>query len=157
MPPARDDVDFAERRFPTPRQNAEALGDQKRGGAALGRNAELKRDLPLRPRRGLPAACAFGKTVTAPRHRRHPWSARARADRPRGASAAGERDLADRVFERHARERVAQHVVDVGVLRFGFLRRRHHDDDLAARLAAFRVIARQRSRDRRGGPPRAAW
>jgi len=35
VPPARDDVDLADRRFPAPRQNAEAFGDQQRGGAAL--------------------------------------------------------------------------------------------------------------------------
>ena len=34
--PARDDVDFAERASPAPRQNAESLRDQESGGPAFG-------------------------------------------------------------------------------------------------------------------------
>ncbi len=58
-------------------------------------------------------------------------------------ASGGERDFADRVLDRHAVERLAQHVVDIGVGSFLFRRRRDHDDDLAARLAALRIIMRQ--------------
>ena len=40
--PAGNDVDFAERRFPTPREDAVGLGDQKQRRAAFRRKAERK-------------------------------------------------------------------------------------------------------------------
>ena len=51
--PARDDVDFAERAAPAARQDAEALGDQESGGAALCRNSDAKCSLPFRSRDAL--------------------------------------------------------------------------------------------------------
>ena len=42
-----DDIDFAERAFPTPRQDPVAMRDQPGGGAALGGNAEVKGNDPL--------------------------------------------------------------------------------------------------------------
>jgi hypothetical protein len=48
--PTRDDVDFAARAFPAPRQNAIALGDEIGDGAAFRRNADAKRGDLFRPR-----------------------------------------------------------------------------------------------------------
>ena len=53
LPRRAIDVDLAERAFPAPRQDAEALGDQPGGGAAFRRNADPECRLPLRPRRRL--------------------------------------------------------------------------------------------------------
>ncbi len=44
---ARNDVDFAARASPSPRENAESLRDQESGGAAFGGNADPKGRLPL--------------------------------------------------------------------------------------------------------------
>jgi hypothetical protein len=46
---SRVDVDLADRRAETPRQNSESLGDEKGGGAAFGRNAGAEGDLTLQP------------------------------------------------------------------------------------------------------------
>ena len=108
---ARDDVDFADRAFPAPRQDAEALGDQQSGGAALRRNAELKAR-PAAPGaaplwRPAPAFGAAARVIA--RHRRHPCASVERALIDLAARPAGrQRDLADRVLDRDARQRPAQ-------------------------------------------------
>jgi len=47
MAPARHDVDLANRAAVAPRQDAEALGDQECGRAALGRDADPEGNLTL--------------------------------------------------------------------------------------------------------------
>src|SRR5262249_41212741 len=54
-------------------------------------------------------------------------------------TAGGERDFADGVLHRHARERIAQQLVHVERAAVVFRRRTDDDDDLAARLGALRV------------------
>ena len=69
LTPTRDNIDFAERASPSPRQNAESLGDQEGRGTAFGRNSHAKCGLPFWSRRGLLRPL---RPVTL-RHGRHSW------------------------------------------------------------------------------------
>ena len=95
---AGHDVDFAERRFPAPRQDAIGLGDEQHGGAAFRRKAELKRRHALLAGRGFGLArsslapCGIAR-FSSTRHGRLLSPARARAGRGRGAASRSRRRL----------------------------------------------------------------
>jgi hypothetical protein len=59
-PPAGDNIDFSERRFPAPGQDAVALGDKEQGGAAFGGKPKPESRHPLGPwprERGRASTC----------------------------------------------------------------------------------------------------
>ena len=163
---ARDDVDLAGRAAPAPRQDAEALGDQRARRRGFRRKCRRERRHFFRTRFALlsrPAACRAPTAWAAAVSAHSPAIAglfaqleRALIDlaaRPPG----GERHFADRILHRYARERVAA------------TNRRPRRPPLPLRSAApprsrsrraSRRLARSRaraSRDRRAAPPRAAW
>ena len=109
-----DDVDFAERAFPAPRQNAIAFADQPGGGAAFGGKAEAEGRHSLRARRRLsPTGCAAYAGAIAGIFREFERALIDLAARTSG----GKRHFADRVLDRDALERMAQHVIDIRVRR----------------------------------------
>ena len=81
--PSCNDIDLAERTPPPPCQNAESFRDEECGRAAFGRNADVKRRLPLRSRL-TPSGTRRQFTAC---HSRRLWSERARVDRFRAADA----------------------------------------------------------------------
>ena len=108
------------------------------------------------------AAAAAGVAARAgsarARHRRLLRRVRARADRPRGAARRSRSATSPTASFTETRASAGAAVSSTSAaLRFVFGRRRDHDHDLAARLGAFRVVARQAARGRRAALPRAAW
>ena len=140
VPAPRDDVDLAERRFPAPRQDAIALGDEK----------HARRGFPPRAQAGTPRRAPAAARVSAlsAAQRGAPCVGsvlaslleRQRALIDLAARQAGDGgDLADRLLDRNARQRLAQQGIEIG----------------GARSAAPPAAARSRARSRRAARRRA--